>query len=151
MSDFSSIFNSQRALCGKKTIIQHSNAKSSTAKAVRSRKLYFSASLDLMNISSPGDVHSLIDAAVKNLPLSSREREIVRRLVWIGNSAEIAAGLELRPATLRAHVRNIFMKLNLSSRGELVSLVVRNSLKDVAVAIPQERLSHSRGKASHAV
>lgn len=87
-----------------------------------------------MNISNLGDVHSLIDAAVKNLPLSCREREIVRRLVWIGNPAEITAGLELRPATLRAHVRNIFMKLNLSSRGELVSLVVRNSLKNVAEA-----------------
>ncbi len=104
-----------------------------------------------MNISSLGDVHSLIDAAVKNLPLSSREREIVRRLVWIGNPAEITAGLELRPATLRAHVRNIFMKLNLSSRGELVSMVVRNSLKNIAGPIPQERLAHSVAEDSHSV
>lgn len=56
--------------------------------------------------------------------LTHREREVAR-LVLRGHSSEsIASHLEISPATVKIHRRNIYSKLNISSQSELFSLFI---------------------------
>lgn len=52
------------------------------------------------------------------LPLSSREREVLRLIATGDSNKMIARRLDLSPHTVKRHVANILDKLNLRSRGQ---------------------------------
>ena len=66
------------------------------------------------------DVAPLI---VEAYGLSGRELEVTRAIARGLNTAEIAAELYLSPHTVRDHVKALFEKVGVSSRGELVHRV----------------------------
>jgi DNA-binding CsgD family transcriptional regulator len=53
--------------------------------------------------------------------LSPREREVVRAIARGSSTPEIASSLFLSPHTVRDHVKAVFEKVGVSSRGELVA------------------------------
>ena len=52
--------------------------------------------------------------------MSRRERQIIEFLVVGATAREVANELELSPHTVRTHIRNIYMKLGLANRIELL-------------------------------
>jgi len=61
---------------------------------------------------------------VSELPLTSREREVIT-LIALGNeTAQIAEKLHISPDTVRTHVRNAMSKLGARTRAQLVALVL---------------------------
>jgi PAS domain S-box-containing protein len=61
---------------------------------------------------------------VGELPLTSREREVIT-LIALGNeTAQIAEKLHISPDTVRTHVRNAMSKLGARTRAQLVALVL---------------------------
>lgn len=67
-----------------------------------------------------GDVAPLI---VEAYGLSKRELDVTRMIARGLGTSEIAAGLFLSPHTVRDHVKSVFEKTGVSSRGELVAKV----------------------------
>lgn len=64
-------------------------------------------------------------------PLSSREREIVR-LVALGlRNGEVAQRLTITEATVKTHLNNVFQKLKVRDRVELVRYAIRTGLAGV--------------------
>jgi DNA-binding CsgD family transcriptional regulator len=57
--------------------------------------------------------------------LTARELEVARLIVDRRTNAEIAAELFLSPKTVETHVRNLFHKLNVSSRVDVARIVER--------------------------
>lgn len=60
--------------------------------------------------------------------LSDRETEILRHLVDGHTKREIAEALFLSPHTIDGHVRNVYAKLHVHSRGEVVAKALRERL-----------------------
>lgn len=60
--------------------------------------------------------------------LTSREREIVERVALGRSTPQIAADLNLSPATIRSHVRNAMVKTGAHTRAQLVALVLGEGL-----------------------
>jgi DNA-binding CsgD family transcriptional regulator len=56
--------------------------------------------------------------------LTPTESEIAARLADGADISEIAAALEIRPGTVRVHLRSIYRKTHVSRQGELVRLVL---------------------------
>ena len=56
--------------------------------------------------------------------LTPTEAEIAARLADGDNISEIAAALDIRPGTVRVHLRSIYRKTRVSRQGELVRLVL---------------------------
>ncbi len=67
-----------------------------------------------------GDVAPLI---VEAYGLSKRELDVVRLVARGQSTSEIAATLFLSPHTVRDHIKSVFEKTGVSSRGELVAKV----------------------------
>lgn len=57
--------------------------------------------------------------------LTARELEVLERIAAGERNAEIAAGLFITPATVKAHVKHIFRKLGVANRAEAVSTYLR--------------------------
>ena len=53
-------------------------------------------------------------------PLSERERELLRHVSGMLNTAEIASQMYISANTVKTHLRNIYRKLGASHRGEAV-------------------------------
>ncbi|HVM41808.1 MAG TPA: LuxR C-terminal-related transcriptional regulator [Acidimicrobiia bacterium] len=79
-----------------------------------------------------GSVAVVIEAAksaevapiiIEAYSLTARERDVLGAIARGGSTAEIAAELFLSPHTVRDHVKAVFEKLGVSSRGELVARV----------------------------
>lgn len=70
-----------------------------------------------------------ICAAVQELGLTARQREIVTAIAVGYDTNSLAKCLHVSPATLRTHFRNIFITLGVQSRVELVSLVLTTTLR----------------------
>lgn len=79
---------------------------------------------------TPGDTAVVVEPAtpaetapivVEAYDLSPREQEITRLIARGAGTAEIAGELRLSPHTVRDHVKAIFAKVEVSSRGELVA------------------------------
>src|SRR5271165_498863 len=62
--------------------------------------------------------------ATGELPLTSREREIVTLIALGQDSAEIARMLHISPETVRTHVRNAMSKLGAHTRAQLVAITL---------------------------
>jgi NarL family two-component system response regulator LiaR len=60
--------------------------------------------------------------------LTLREHDVLELLVQGLNNAQIAATLDISPATAKAHVSNILSKLGASSRAEAVSVAIQQNL-----------------------
>lgn len=60
--------------------------------------------------------------------LTPREREILQHLVDGASKREIAERLFLSPHTVDVHVRNVYVKLEVHSRGEAVATALRSGL-----------------------
>jgi DNA-binding CsgD family transcriptional regulator len=56
--------------------------------------------------------------------LTPTEAEIAARLADGNNISEIASALDIRPGTVRVHLRSIYRKTRVSRQGELVRLVL---------------------------
>jgi DNA-binding NarL/FixJ family response regulator len=60
--------------------------------------------------------------------LSEREREILEKLVAGMGEKQIVDATGLAPTTIHTHIKKIYRKLQVSSRGELLSRAVRGEL-----------------------
>jgi len=60
--------------------------------------------------------------------LTRREREVLCLLVQGLTNAEIAEQLTISPSTVKVHVSHILSKLNVSRRGEAISLAIQHDL-----------------------
>jgi PAS domain S-box-containing protein len=58
------------------------------------------------------------------LPLTSREREVITLIALGQETAQIAEKLHISPDTVRTHVRNAMSKLGARTRAQLVALVL---------------------------
>jgi DNA-binding NarL/FixJ family response regulator len=74
--------------------------------------------------------HPRIRAAVARLGLSDRQREIVEALALGMRHDAIAQMLRISRSTLRSHFRHIFTAVHVGNRVELLSLVLREVVKD---------------------
>lgn len=61
--------------------------------------------------------------------LSKREYEILRLLPSGGVTKDIADQLDISPATVRNHIKNIFTKLEVRSRAEAVTYAMHHGMK----------------------
>lgn len=60
------------------------------------------------------------DAPSSSSAVTKRERTIIDWLVCGATAREVAAELRLSPHTVRAHIRNVYAKLGVANRIELV-------------------------------
>ncbi len=77
-----------------------------------------------------GDVHALLQAPHADNLLTTREREVLLSLVRYPRCtpAERANYLELQPATLKAHQRNIYRKLDVNDAAAAVVVAMERGL-----------------------
>ncbi len=80
---------------------------------------------------APAEIAPLIVAAYD---LSRREEEITRLVARGLGTADIAAGLFLSAHTVRDHLKTIFQKVRVSSRGELVAKLFADHYEPVHLA-----------------
>lgn len=69
----------------------------------------------------PAKSSDIAPVIVEAYALTARERDVVRAIARGLTSPEIAAELFLSPHTVRDHVKSVFEKVGVSSRGELVA------------------------------
>ncbi len=72
-------------------------------------------------------------------PLSEREREIVRLVATGATNRMIAHQLSISPNTVKVHLRNIFAKLEISSRTEATVVAIREGWVGVVEGRADER------------
>ena len=65
------------------------------------------------------------DASLEDVPLSMREREVLRWLAEGKTNAEIAFLLEISPGTVKKHLENIYAKLGVENRHAAALVAVR--------------------------
>ena len=59
-------------------------------------------------------------------PLTAREQEVLKLILTGGSNRAIADSLNISESTVKTHARNIFSKYNVSTRAELISLLLTN-------------------------
>jgi DNA-binding CsgD family transcriptional regulator len=69
----------------------------------------------------PAQPSAIAPIAVEAFELSAREQEIIGLIARGASTSKIADELILSPHTVRDHVKGIFSKVGVSSRGELVA------------------------------
>jgi DNA-binding NarL/FixJ family response regulator len=75
-------------------------------------------------LSSPREDHASAEEFISNLrTLTVREREILRGLVNAKRIVQIADGLQIAEQTVRNHVSNIYTKLHIHNRVEIVQYI----------------------------
>ena len=74
---------------------------------------------------APKPIASIAESTVEN-QLSDREMEILKEVVKGYNHHEIAEKLFISPNTVRTHVNNIYKKLHLNSRSQVMNFAYKN-------------------------
>jgi two-component system NarL family response regulator len=67
-------------------------------------------------------------AGISSEALTARELEVLKLLAAGKSNKEIAADLRITETTVKAHLRNIFTKLNVMSRTEAITVACRRGL-----------------------
>jgi len=73
---------------------------------------------------STGGIEAVLAALVSQNRISSRERDIIERIVKGMSNKEIKADLNIAYSTVKNHLYNIYQKLNISSRAQLIHLLM---------------------------
>ncbi|WP_027377273.1 LuxR C-terminal-related transcriptional regulator [Kaistella palustris] len=97
-------------------VIEYDGIPMSPAIARRAMKLLSATGPASQTTESMDDYH-----------LSSREMQILKEIVRGNNPAEIAELLFISPNTVRTHVNNIYKKLHLNSRSQVIKLAHKNN------------------------
>lgn len=63
-----------------------------------------------------------------DLPITSREKEVLRHLAKGKTNKEISKTLMLSPSTIRNHISNIFTKLRISNRSQATAIAIYSGL-----------------------
>jgi non-specific serine/threonine protein kinase len=92
---------------------------------VEGRCLALEQALALLDAPEPGSPQAATPAA---LPLTAREIEVLRLVAAGLTNAQIAEKLVVSPTTVNAHLRNIYRKLDLTSRAAAVRFAVEHGL-----------------------
>ncbi|MBP8949429.1 MAG: response regulator transcription factor, partial [Candidatus Promineofilum sp.] len=66
--------------------------------------------------------------AERGEPLSERELDVLRRLAVGESNKAIADGLSISPLTVKTHLRNIYTKLDVSTRTEALNTALQQRL-----------------------
>jgi two-component system, NarL family, response regulator LiaR len=77
----------------------------------------------LMKFSTPSEL-TLVE-------LTHREKEVLALMISGKNNAEISESLTLSLSTTKFHVSNILSKINARSRGEAISIAIKNHLVEI--------------------
>jgi DNA-binding CsgD family transcriptional regulator len=91
----------------------------------------FGAVVVVIEPASPAAIAPIV---VEAYDLSEREREVTRLVARGLGTADIAAELYLSAHTVRDHLKSIFQKVEVSSRGELVAKVFADHYEPVHLA-----------------
>lgn len=81
---------------------------------------------------SPEAAQSLVERTnqppTPGLNLTERERDVLALMVEGLENTQIAKRLAVSPSTIKSHVSNVLVKLNVASRTEAVTLALRNHI-----------------------
>ncbi|MBP6015794.1 MAG: hypothetical protein KA586_03680 [Candidatus Promineofilum sp.] len=72
--------------------------------------------------------------AERGEPLSDRELDVLQRLAAGQSNKAIADGLSISPYTVKTHLRNIFIKLAVSTRTEATTVAIQQGVLNVEMA-----------------
>lgn len=87
------------------------------------------------NVSMPAEVQSVFlnsARASTSVDLTQRESEIVRQVANGFKNAEVASRLSISESTVKTHLNNIFQKLGLRHRTQLVRYALRAGVAQIA-------------------
>ena len=73
----------------------------------------------------PASAESRLDSLLRAFGLSDRERQVAQLAVLGRSNKAVATELFISPWTVQDHLKNIFEKASVSSRGELAALIAR--------------------------
>ena len=80
-------------------------------------------------VTPPGD-NSVNEAELKKLNLTAREYEVLQQLTQGRSNAEIAENLFLSLSTVKTHVSNLFVKMEVKSRTQAIEKAKRLRLTE---------------------
>lgn len=63
-------------------------------------------------------------------PLTLREQEVLQLVLSGKANRKIAEELFISESTVKTHIRNIFSKYDVSSRAELISIMLKNQISE---------------------
>ena len=78
---------------------------------------------------------------ITELPVTSREKEILVHLAQGKTNKEISQALMLSPSTVRNHISNIFTKLNISNRSQATAIAIYAGLLNTSSFVKNESCS----------
>ncbi len=65
---------------------------------------------------------------VDNGLLTKREKDIVLRIIKSESKEQIARNLSLSPSTIKTNVENIYRKLNVHKKTEMIIFLIKNNM-----------------------
>lgn len=93
------------------------------------------ASLDQVAVViEPATATEIAPIIIQAYDLSDREQQIIRLIVRGASTTDISDGLFVSPHTVRSHIKTIFGKVGVSSRGELVAKLFAEHYEPVHTA-----------------